>query len=240
MQAPHSPSTSGCICSGRSVGMPRWSWPASSNYGRACDDRLRSGFPMEIDHSVALGSMSGVARLAHEQRPLDLRHRSSRRVWRLLHDVAVVQRVCDARSPLRPLPVGACCLHSSFWRASPEVCLVGTVPTAAPGLRLFVVGPLIAVAAMLALIPVVPDYALWPLGIGIGFFLIFGFAAWLAVPSRVSNIRHEHIGTATGLMLTWLQSAASSFPSSSGTLSRTPASTRAGSSLRSCPLPLHS
>jgi MFS transporter, ACS family, D-galactonate transporter len=69
-------------------------------------------------------------------------------------------------------------------------------------LRLFVVGPLIAVAAMLALIPVVPDEALWPLGIGIGFFLIFGFAAWLAVPSRVSNIRHEHIGTATGLMLT--------------------------------------
>jgi ACS family D-galactonate transporter-like MFS transporter len=55
---------------------------------------------------------------------------------------------------------------------------------------------------MLALISVVPDYALWPLGIGIGFFLIFGFAAWLAVPSRVSNIRHEHVGTATGLMLT--------------------------------------
>ena len=40
------------------------------------------------------------------------------------------------------------------------------------------------------------------LGIGIGFFLIFGFAAWLAVPSRVSNIRAEHIGSATGLMLT--------------------------------------
>jgi nitrate/nitrite transporter NarK len=44
---------------------------------------------------------------------------------------------------------------------------------------------------------------LWPLGIGIGFFLIFGFAAWLAVPSRVSNIRSEHIGSATGLMLTF-------------------------------------
>jgi MFS family permease len=43
---------------------------------------------------------------------------------------------------------------------------------------------------------------LWPLGIGIGFFLIFGFAAWLAVPSRVSNVRVEHIGSATGLMLT--------------------------------------
>jgi hypothetical protein len=40
------------------------------------------------------------------------------------------------------------------------------------------------------------------LGIGIGFFLIFGFAAWLVVPSRVSNIRAEHIGSAIGLMLT--------------------------------------
>jgi nitrate/nitrite transporter NarK len=49
---------------------------------------------------------------------------------------------------------------------------------------------------------VVPNILLWPLGIGIGFFLIFGFAAWLAVPSRVSNIRAEHIGSATGLMLT--------------------------------------
>jgi nitrate/nitrite transporter NarK len=41
-----------------------------------------------------------------------------------------------------------------------------------------------------------------PLGIGIGFFLIFGFAAWLSVPSRVSKIRSEHIGTAIGLTLT--------------------------------------
>ena len=69
-------------------------------------------------------------------------------------------------------------------------------------LRMFVVGPLFVVAALLALIPVVPNYALWPLGIGIGFFLIFGFAAWLSVPPRVSRIRHEYIGTATGLMLT--------------------------------------
>jgi hypothetical protein len=58
------------------------------------------------------------------------------------------------------------------------------------------------VSALLALIPVAPNILLWPLGIGIGFFLIFGFAAWLAVPSRVSNIRAEHIGSATGLMLT--------------------------------------
>jgi ACS family D-galactonate transporter-like MFS transporter len=62
--------------------------------------------------------------------------------------------------------------------------------------------PLVTVAALLALIPVAPGILLWPLGIGIGFFLIFGFAAWLAVPSRVCNIRAEHIGTATGLMLT--------------------------------------
>ena len=69
-------------------------------------------------------------------------------------------------------------------------------------LRIFVVGPLIVVAALLALIPVVPASALWALGIGIGFFLIFGFAAWLAVPARVCDIEHQYIGTATGLMLT--------------------------------------
>jgi MFS transporter, ACS family, D-galactonate transporter len=69
-------------------------------------------------------------------------------------------------------------------------------------LRMFVVGPLVVVAALLALIPVVPASALWVLGIGIGFFLIFGFAAWLAVPARVCDIAHQYIGTATGLMLT--------------------------------------
>jgi ACS family D-galactonate transporter-like MFS transporter len=68
-------------------------------------------------------------------------------------------------------------------------------------LRMFVVGPLIVVAVLLALIPVVPGNALWVLGIGIGFFLIFGFAAWLAVPARVCDIEHQYIGTATGLML---------------------------------------
>src|ERR1035438_1317731 len=55
-------------------------------------------------------------------------------------------------------------------------------------LRMFVLEPLVAVAALLALIPVVPTPALWVLGIGIGFFLIFGFAAWLAVPARVCHI----------------------------------------------------
>jgi ACS family D-galactonate transporter-like MFS transporter len=69
-------------------------------------------------------------------------------------------------------------------------------------LRMFIVGSLIAVAALLALIPVVPTGALWVLGIGIGFFLIFGFAAWSAVPARVCNINHEYIGSATGVMLT--------------------------------------
>jgi MFS transporter, ACS family, D-galactonate transporter len=58
------------------------------------------------------------------------------------------------------------------------------------------------VAALLALIPVAPGTALWALGIGIGFFLIFGFAAWLAVPARVCDIDPRYIGTATGLMLT--------------------------------------
>jgi MFS transporter, ACS family, D-galactonate transporter len=69
-------------------------------------------------------------------------------------------------------------------------------------LRVFVVGPLIVVAALLALIPVVPTSTLWALGIGIGFFLIFGFAGWLAVPARVCDIEHQYIGTAAGLMLT--------------------------------------
>jgi MFS transporter, ACS family, D-galactonate transporter len=69
-------------------------------------------------------------------------------------------------------------------------------------LRMFVVGPLLVVAGLLALIPIVPNEALWGLGIGIGFFLIFGFAAWSAVPSRVCKIDHEHIGTTFGLMLT--------------------------------------
>jgi MFS transporter, ACS family, D-galactonate transporter len=68
-------------------------------------------------------------------------------------------------------------------------------------LRAFVIGSLIAVAVLLALIPVVSTGALWVLGIGIGFFTIFGFASWSAVPARVCRIDYEHIGTATGLML---------------------------------------
>jgi MFS transporter, ACS family, D-galactonate transporter len=84
----------------------------------------------------------------------------------------------------------------------PGSLLGGYCADRSANLRLFVVGPLIVVAALLALIPVVPTGALWALGIGIGFFLIFGFAAWLAVPSRVCGIEHQYIGTAAGLMLT--------------------------------------
>jgi ACS family D-galactonate transporter-like MFS transporter len=68
-------------------------------------------------------------------------------------------------------------------------------------LRMFIVGPLIAVAALLAVIPVVPTSALWVPGIGIGFFTIFGFAGWSAVPARVCNVDHDYVAAATGLML---------------------------------------
>jgi predicted MFS family arabinose efflux permease len=69
-------------------------------------------------------------------------------------------------------------------------------------IRRFVVAPLVLVALLLALVPVVPVAWLWMLGIGIGFFLIFGFAAWSSVPGRVAGVAHEHLGTAIGLMLT--------------------------------------
>ncbi len=68
--------------------------------------------------------------------------------------------------------------------------------------RPFVIGPLITIAVLLALIPVVPTALLWVVGIGIGFFLIFGFAAWSSVPGRVAGLAHENIGTGIGLMLT--------------------------------------
>jgi nitrate/nitrite transporter NarK len=84
----------------------------------------------------------------------------------------------------------------------PGSLLGGYCADRSANLRMFVVGPLIVVAALLALIPVAPAGALWALGIGIGFFLIFGFAAWLAVPARVCHLEHQYLGTATGLMLT--------------------------------------
>jgi MFS family permease len=69
-------------------------------------------------------------------------------------------------------------------------------------LRVFIVVPLVAVAALLALIPVVSTGALWAIGIGIGFFTIFGFAGWSAAPARVVNIEPDYIAASTGLMLT--------------------------------------
>lgn len=84
----------------------------------------------------------------------------------------------------------------------PGGVLGGYLADRSRNLRLFVVGSFVTAAVLLALIPVVSTGWLWVLGIGIGFFVIFGFAAWSAVPSRVSKIRHEYIGTATGLMLT--------------------------------------
>jgi predicted MFS family arabinose efflux permease len=76
----------------------------------------------------------------------------------------------------------------------PGSLLGGYYADRSQNLRLFVVGPLIVVAALLALILVVPTGAPWALGIGIGFFLIFGFAAWLAIPARVCDIKHRYIG----------------------------------------------
>lgn len=79
----------------------------------------------------------------------------------------------------------------------PGGILGGYLADRSNNIRLFVVGPFIAAAVLLALIPAAATEWLWVLGIGIGFFVIFGFAAWSAVPSRVSNIRHEYIGTAS-------------------------------------------
>jgi predicted MFS family arabinose efflux permease len=83
----------------------------------------------------------------------------------------------------------------------PGSLLGGFFSDRSKNLRMYVFVPLIIVSLLLALIPVVPNPALWALGIAIGFFLIFGFAAWLAVPARVSHIEHQFIGTAAGLML---------------------------------------
>jgi ACS family D-galactonate transporter-like MFS transporter len=69
-------------------------------------------------------------------------------------------------------------------------------------LKAIILGSLLACTAGLILIPYVPAGALWAVGIGIGFFLIFGFASWSSVPPRVSRIQHEYIGTSVGLMLT--------------------------------------
>ena len=95
----------------------------------------------------------------------------------------------------------------------PGSVLGGHLADRSTNLRMFVVGPLVAVAALLALHPGGPDEALRPLGIGIGFFLIFGFAAWLAVPqgqqhpSLPSTLARRRVRCSRSL-----RSAASSFP----------------------------
>jgi MFS family permease len=68
-------------------------------------------------------------------------------------------------------------------------------------LKAVIVGSLMACTLVLILIPYVPPVALWALGIGFGFFLLFGFTAWLVVPARVCEIRPEYVGTSAGLML---------------------------------------
>ncbi len=177
---------------------------------------------------------------AREQGSVDLRRRASRRIRRVLHHLAAVQRVRDARRHFDPSAGGL--LSALIVLAGiPGSLLGGYWADRSRNLRMFVVGPLIVVAALLALIPVVPTSALWVLGIGIGFFLIFGFAAWLAVPARVCDIEHRahrhgdrpdaHAGRGRRLL----------HPrSSSGTSSPTRASTPAGSSSPSCPSPLPS
>ncbi|WP_406403134.1 hypothetical protein [Streptomyces uncialis] len=54
----------------------------------------------------------------------------------------------------------------------------------------------------LFLIPVRSAPLLWFLSAAIGFLFLFSFPARLCVPSGVSRVDSEHIGTAVGLMLT--------------------------------------
>ncbi|WP_329558224.1 hypothetical protein OG711_02455 [Streptomyces uncialis] len=56
--------------------------------------------------------------------------------------------------------------------------------------------------AALFLIPVRSAPLLWFLSAAIGFLFRFSFPARLCVPSGVSRVDAEHIGTAVGLMLT--------------------------------------
>lgn len=84
----------------------------------------------------------------------------------------------------------------------PGSVLGGLVADRTTHLRAIVFGSLMAAAILLLLIPHVGQDALWFVGAAIGFFVIFGFAAWSSVPERVVGLKHEHVGTATGLMLT--------------------------------------
>jgi ACS family D-galactonate transporter-like MFS transporter len=84
----------------------------------------------------------------------------------------------------------------------PGAILGGIIADRITNLKALLVGSLFAAAILLALIPAAGTTALWFVGPGIGFFVIFGFAAWTSVPERVAGIKHEHVGSATGLMLT--------------------------------------
>lgn len=83
----------------------------------------------------------------------------------------------------------------------PGSVLGGHLADRSTNLKAIIVGSLMACTLLLALIPYVPAIALWALGTGFGFFLLFGYTAWLRVPARVCKIRHEYVGTSAGLML---------------------------------------
>ncbi len=84
----------------------------------------------------------------------------------------------------------------------PGAIFGGVVADRVKNLKLLLGGSLFAAAILLVLIPHVGKDALWFVGFGVGFFVIFGFAAFTSVPERVVGIPHEHSGTAVGLMLT--------------------------------------
>lgn len=113
----------------------------------------------------------------------------------------------------------------------PGSILGGYLADRSKNLRAFILVPLILCAVFLALIPVLPSAIIWIPAIGIGFFLIFGFAAWTAVPARVADIKHEYLGTATGLMLTLAAVGGFFVPIISARSCRKPGSMPDGSSL---------
>ena len=84
----------------------------------------------------------------------------------------------------------------------PASALGGHLADRSTNLKAIIVGSLMACTLVLILIPYVPAIALWALGMGFGFFLLFGFMAWFSVPARICKIRPEYVGTSAGLMLT--------------------------------------
>lgn len=68
--------------------------------------------------------------------------------------------------------------------------------------RILIVGPALAMGALIAAIPAAPAAALWPIAVGVGFFMQFMSAVWTSVPRRFAAIPHEHVSTAMGLLLT--------------------------------------